>query len=413
MPQGPARIALGNPDFRRLWLAHGVSTAGDSLTALALFLTVNQLTGSTSMIATLAVVLALPQLALGLFAGVMVDRWDRRWTMIVSDLVRGALVLGFMLVRNPRDLWLLYLLGLAQGAVGVFFNPARSALTPRTVEPESLLAANSLLQTTQLVSGLAGTALAGVLFSLANSGWPAFALDSATFLFAAACVAGIGPHGPPERDLGPAAPGILRDLRRGLGLVLRTRALLAILLAFAVACLGTGAVTVLFVPFLVNTLHVPAAALGLAKTAQFAGLLLGGALAARRALARSGTALIGGGLAGIGVAMVLLATAPNLGFVLAWLLLLGLCATPMQSATNALLQERTPDTLRGRVEAAVDTLLTAVMMVSMAWAGILADRIGIRTVLSGAGLLCLVGGALGWAMLARTDGAAERGIERG
>jgi len=413
MPQGPARIALGNPDFRRLWLAHGVSTAGDSLTALALFLTVNQLTGSTSMIATLAVVLALPQLALGLFAGVMVDRWDRRWTMIVSDLVRGALVLGFMLVRNPRDLWLLYLLGLAQAAVGVFFNPARSALTPRTVEPESLLAANSLLQTTQLVSGLAGTALAGVLFSLANSGWPAFALDSATFLFAAACVAGIGPHGPPERDLGPTAPGILRDLRRGLGLVLRTRALLAILLAFAVACLGTGAVTVLFVPFLVNTLHVPAAALGLAKAAQFAGLLLGGALAARRALARSGTALIGGGLAGIGVAMVLLATAPNLCFVLAWLLLLGLCATPMQSATNALLQERTPDTLRGRVEAAVDTLLTAVMMVSMAWAGILADRIGIRTVLSGAGLLCLVGGALGWAMLARTDGAAERGIERG
>jgi len=372
------------------------------------------LTGSTSMIATLAVVLSLPQLGLGLFAGVMVDRWDRRRTMLASDLARGVLMLGFLLVRNRHDLWLLYLLGLAQAAVGVFFNPARSALTPRTVEPESLLAANSLLQTTQLVSGLVGTALAGVLFSLAKSGWPAFALDSATFLFSAVCVTGIGPHRPPERHTGAAASGILLELRRGLGLVLRTRALLAILMAFSVACLGTGAVTVLFVPFLVSTLHVPAAALGLAKAAQLAGLLLGGALAARRALSTgSRTALIGGGLAGIGVATMLLGTAPNLGFVLAWLLLLGLCATPMQSATNALLQERTPDALRGRVEAAVDTLLTAVMMVSMAWAGILADRIGIRTVLSGAGLLCLAGGALGWAMLARADGPTESGIERG
>jgi ENTS family enterobactin (siderophore) exporter len=182
-------------------------------------------------------------------------------------------------------------------------------------------------------------------------------------------------------------------------------------MAFALACLGTGAVSVLFVPFLVNTLHVPAAAVGLAKAAQLAGLLLGGALAARRALgAGSRAALIGGGLVGIGVATVLLGMAPGLGFVLAWLLLLGLCSTPMQSATNALLQERTPDALRGRVEAAVDTLLTAVMMVSMAWAGILADRIGIRAVLAGAGLLCMAGGTVGWAMLA---GTAATQVERG
>jgi len=413
MSEGPARAALRSLDFRRLWLAHGISQVGDGLTALALLLTVNRLTGSTAMIATLTVVLSLPQLGLGLFAGVLVDRWDRRWTMLLSDLARGVLVLGFVLVRSQHDIWLLFVLGLLQAAVAVFFNPARSALTPRTVEPESLLAANSLLQTTQLVSGLVGTGLAGILFSLAKSGWPAFVLDSATFFFSAACVLGIRTQGPAERHPSAAVSGILLDLRQGLDLVLRTRALLAILMAFAVACLGTGAVAVLFVPFLVNTLHVPAAALGLAKGAQLAGLLLGGALAARRAVSGSSTALIGGGLAGIGVATVLLGTSPNLGFVLAWLLLLGLCATPMQSATNALLQERTPDSLRGRVEAAVDTLLTAVMMISMAWAGILADRIGIRTVLTGAGLLCLAGGALGWTMLARARHATEEEIERG
>ena len=413
MNVGPAQAALRSPDFRRLWLAHGISQVGDSLTDLALLLTVNQLTGSASMIATLSIVLSLPQLGLGLIAGVMVDRWDRRWTMLLSDLARGVLVLGFLLVRNPHDLWLLYVLGLLQATVAVFFNPARSALTPRTVEADSLLAANSLLQTTQLISGLVGTGLAGILFSIAKSGWPAFLLDSATFFFSAACVVGIRARGPAEGRSGDAVRGILFDLKQGLELVLRTRALRAVLLAFAVACLGTGAVTVLFVPFLVNTLHVPIAALGLAKGAQLAGLLLGGAWAARRAVARSSSALIGGGLAGIGVATVLLGTSRNLGFVLAWLLLLGLCATPMQSATNALLQQRTPDPLRGRVEAAVDTLLTAVMMISMAWAGVLADQIGIRTVLTGAGLLCVAGGAVGWAMLTRGGHVVEQTLGRG
>jgi len=413
MSEGPARAALRSTDFRRLWLAQGISQVGDSLTALALLLTVNGLTGSTAMIATMTVVLSLPQLGLGLFAGVMVDRWDRRWTMLFSDLARGVLVLGFVLVRNQHDIWLLYVLGLLQATVAVFFNPARSALTPRTVEPEALLAANSLLQTTQMISGLVGTGLAGVLFSVAKSGWPAFALDSVTFFVSAALVLGIRTRGSAERRGSAVASGIIPDLLQGVELVLRTRSLLAILMAFAVACLGTGAVTVLFVPFLVNTLHVPAAALGLAKGAQLAGLLLGGAWAARRSVAGASSALIGGGLTGIGVATVLLGMSPNLGFVLAWLLLLGLCATPMQSATNALLQERTPDPLRGRVEAAVDTLLTAVMMISMACAGILADRIGVRTVLTGAGFLCVAGGGLGWAMLARANHGVERKIERG
>ncbi len=411
---GGAREALRSPDFRRLWLADGISQVGDGLTWLALILTINRLTGSTAMIASLSVVLSLPQLGLGLFAGVIADRWDRRRTMILSDLARGVLVLGFLLIRDADDLWLLYLLGLLQATVGVFFSPARSALTPRTVEPDALLGANSLMQTTQIISGLIGTALAGVLISLARNGWPAFVLDSASFFFSAACIAGVRVPGMPERSPG-TSHGMRGELRRelweGLQLIARTRALLAILMAFAVACLGMGAVSVLFVPFLVNTLHVPAATVALAKGAQIGGLLLGGAWAARRAAARSSSLLIGGGLAGIGVATVLLGWAPNLGLVLASLFLLGVCATPMQSATSALLQQRTPNVLLGRVEGAVDTLLTAAMMGSMAGAGVLAERIGIRGVFSVAGLLCLAGGLLGWAMLARAAPVAENPIQ--
>ncbi|HTM01810.1 MAG TPA: MFS transporter [Candidatus Omnitrophota bacterium] len=401
-----AGAALRSRDFRLLWIAQGISQTGDSLTWLALILTINRLTGSTTMIATLSVVLALPQLVLGLLAGVMADRWNRRRTMIGSDLLRAGIVLGFLFVRGPEDLWLLYLLGLLHVVVSVFFSPARAALTPALVAPDGLLSANSLLQTTQIVSGLAGTALAGVLVPLAKSGWPAFALDALSFAASAACVAGMSASaGIPDAGSLPlksgSRRGVTRDLRDGLSLVFGTRALRAIMMAFGVASLGTGAVGVLFVPFLVNTLHLPAASVALAKGAQIAGLLIGGAWVARSGMARSSAALVGGGLAGIGLATVLLGASPSLAAVLGSLFLLGLCATPMQSATNALLQRRTPNAMLGRVEATVDTLLLAIMMGSMAWAGVLADRVGIRAVLYGAGVLCLAGGAAGWALLAR------------
>ena len=86
-------------------------------------------------------------------AGVYVDRLDRKRVMVISDLIRGLLVLGFILVDSADKIWLLYLIGFVQASVGTFFNPARSALIPNLVEKEGLLAANSLTQTTQIIFG--------------------------------------------------------------------------------------------------------------------------------------------------------------------------------------------------------------------------------------------------------------------
>src|SRR4029078_8457360 len=108
------------------------------------------------------IVLALPQVTIGLVAGVYVDRWDRRKLMIASDVLRAALVLGFVLVSSLDTLWLLYVLAFAQAAIGTFFTPARTALIPSVVEKPGLMAANSLSQATRLVAGVLGTGAAGV-----------------------------------------------------------------------------------------------------------------------------------------------------------------------------------------------------------------------------------------------------------
>src|SRR4051812_47065463 len=109
-PSMGARFLLGLRNFRLLWLAQVISDFGDGLTNLALMIFVYQLTGSAAALATMAIVLGIPQVTFGLIAGVYVDRLDRRRIMIGADVVRGALVLGLIAGAANGQLWLLYAL---------------------------------------------------------------------------------------------------------------------------------------------------------------------------------------------------------------------------------------------------------------------------------------------------------------
>ncbi|MDH3944615.1 MAG: MFS transporter, partial [Anaerolineae bacterium] len=138
-------------DFKLLWSGQVISNFGDAMTSLALLLLVNDLTGSTAALATMAIMLAIPSLTFGLIAGVYIDRLDRKRIMIASDLLRGIIVLGFLLVDSPEKVWMLYLFGFLQASVGTFFTPARAALLPNIVPREGLLAANSIAQTSRVI----------------------------------------------------------------------------------------------------------------------------------------------------------------------------------------------------------------------------------------------------------------------
>ena len=177
-----ARGVMRVPDFRRLFVGQTISDFGDAMTSLALLLVVFKLTGSTAALALMAICLAVPQVTVGVIAGVYVDRWDRRRVMLASDLLRAALVLGFVFVQSADTLWLLYVLALAQAAIGTFFTPARTALIPSIVKNDGLLAANSLSQAGRLIAGVLGTGAAGVIVGLFAVTWPVFVIDSLTFL---------------------------------------------------------------------------------------------------------------------------------------------------------------------------------------------------------------------------------------
>ena len=380
------RKVLKLRDFRLLWLAQIVSDFGDSLTTLALLILVNQLTGSTAALATMAVVLAIPQVTFGLLAGVYVDRLDRKRIMIVSDVLRGMLVLGFTLIGSRDQLWLLYLIGFVQATIGTFFTPARGALTPQLVPPTGLLAANSLAQTSRIVFGLLGTAAAGVLIGALGIFWPAFTIDALTFVISALLVSRIAAS---SRGGAPDSPGdarsILRQLSAGLKLIVHTRVLLGVVVVAGVMMLGLGAVNVLFVPLMLNELQVPATWFGALEFAQTAGMVLSGGLVTLLAARFKPTWVVCIGAMALGIAIGLIALAANIWYVLPILFVVGSIVTPVQASIATLTQTSVADELLGRVGASLNALISTASLSSMALAGVLGDLIGIRNVFLVAG----------------------------
>jgi MFS family permease len=390
-------------DFRYLWTAQVASDFGDSLTNISLLFLIQELTGSTVDIALLLISVALPSLILGVVSGVYVDRFDRRRTMIVSDFVRALLVLGFIFVQSEALLPLIYGIAFVQAAIGTLFNPARSALMPRIVGEERLLAANSVSQTTRVILSVLGTTAAGILASVTDNFAPAFIVDSMTFLLSGWLIIRIRTSGEAEQ---PAAPSkVWTEMKLGFRVMIVSRPLQGVLVAAGVAMLGLGSVNVLAVPFMIGELQISEALFGLIEFAQVSAMVLSGGIVAVFATRLRASVLVSVGLIGVGAAVALVSTTNTVWQVLAPLFLVGLFIAPTQAGVSTLSQTLIEDRMRGRVGGAIGAVISGANVASMALAGVLAAAIGIRNVFVVAGVVCAAAGVVAWFML--------RGLGRG
>lgn len=390
-----ARDVLRIRDYRRLWLGQLVSDTGDGLTNIALLLLVNHLTGSTAALAAMAIALAVPPLTIGLFAGAYVDRADRRRIMLASDLLRAATVIGFVLVGSTEWLWLLFVLAFAQATVGTFFTPARGAILPRIVPAEGLLAANSIAQATRVIAGVVGTGLGGLIVGMAGVYWPAFVIDAATFLLSFAFIAGLPRNiGRAIPSAGTVATGIGSSLAAGLRTIAHSRRLSTTIMALAVCMLGLGAVNVLFVPLLVRILDVDPAWFGPVELAQSSSMILAAGLVGALAARLSATTIVIAGMGGVAVVIGLLAGVTEIWHILVLLFAVGWFVSPLQAAVVTILQSSVEDAERGRVMSVLQAAMSAASVLSMAFAGIAGDIVGVRNVFLGAAAIVAVGGVV-------------------
>jgi MFS family permease len=181
------RLLRENRNFRLLWFGQIVSQLGDWFNSVALYALLFELVGSASSVALVMVFQLLPLALVGPTAGVVVDRHDRRHIMIAADLVRGAVILGLLLVRSPSMAWLAYIVtAVAVSATG-FFEPARSATIPSIVAREDLVSANAVSTGTWSAALTIGASLGGATAALLGRD-AAFVLNSLSFFVSAACL---------------------------------------------------------------------------------------------------------------------------------------------------------------------------------------------------------------------------------
>lgn len=178
------QLIRGNRSFRYLWSGQIISLTGDWFNLIASAALIATLTQSGTAVGGLFVVRMLAPFIVSPIAGVVSDRYNRKAIAVATDVLRSFVVLGFLLVRRPEDVWLIYLLTAVQGASQGFYFPAWNAMLPDITRPEELGMANAISSATWSMMLAFGAALGGLVSGVVGY-YPAFVIDSLTFLVSA------------------------------------------------------------------------------------------------------------------------------------------------------------------------------------------------------------------------------------
>ncbi len=398
MAQPRMRDVLRNRDFRYLLIGQFVSQLGDGLLYLSLVIMLNRLFSAGSAetaIGFLMICQTAPRVIFGLLSGVYVDRLDRKQLMIITDVARGAIVLACLLVNRPEDAWIYYVSAALWSALSSIFGPAKNASLPHLVKKEQLLVANTLSQTSFIIALTLGTASSGLLIGVFNSAVPAIVIDAVSFFVSAAFIAALPlPHyAPVQRDQRVAQ--VWGELKEGLYFLLHQRVLVGAMLGFALTMLGLGAINVLFVPFMVNDLHVSEAYVGLIDLTQMLGMV-GINLYIARLVTRFSTAQIFGvGMLGLGVSIGAAGLVQNAWLLFPLSVVWGVTIAPVQASASTIVQS-VPDHIRGRTSSATETVVGVANVVSMALAGFAGSAVGVRMTFVLGGVIAGLGGVVAW-----------------
>ena len=214
---------LRQRDFALLWFGGLISMMGDWAMFAALPFYAYEQTGSAFASGAVLAALTLPGFLIGTVAGVFVDRWNRKRTMVVANLLQVLVMLPLLLVRPGESLWLVYVVAFASASVSQFVVPAENALLPKLVGSDRLMVANSLNAFNDNLARIAGPALGGLVVAFAGLGGVAL-LNAATFLLAALLISLIRSSGaermPEDADEAPGRVlSVWREWLQGLKVV--------------------------------------------------------------------------------------------------------------------------------------------------------------------------------------------------
>jgi MFS family permease len=380
---------LRQRDFSLLWFAGLISITGNWMLGIALPVLVYEMTGSTLAVGGILLAGAVPGILFSSVAGVFVDRWERRRTIVTINLLLALSILPLLLVRSPDWLWLVYVVNFVQSTLSQFFRPAENALLPLLSDPKLLVSANALNALNNNLGRLVGPAIGGLTASLVGIQGIVL-IDVLTYIVAAGLAALIRTRSHPGKTEATAhilAPGkIVGEWLDGVRLIWRERTVRTLFILNALPAIGESVMYVLFVPFVTEILRGDSVHVGGLMSAQAVGGLIGGLIISWVAPRVKTYRLLGIGALMLGLLDLVLFNYPTFfsGIALAYAVFVvaGPVAVAITAGHDTLVQTHVADAYRGRVFGTFSLTWSVFSLVGIPVAGFAGDRLGIVPVIN-------------------------------
>jgi MFS family permease len=425
LPENPVRESfwkvLQNRNFLFLWAGQVFSQLADKVylvLVIALITSQFQSEGQTvsGWVSSIMVAFTIPAVLFGSFAGVLVDRWPKKWTMVLTNVLRGGLVLllPFLLwaTRSQGDFWQVPVGFWAMLAVTFlvstltqFFAPAEQSAIPLIVDRNQLLSANSLYTFTMMLAVIVGFAAGDPLLALANfvlAKVPALASVSGELVVGGSyAIAGILllflKTGESSRPQVTDIHQVWSDIKDGLAFIGAHRRVRGALIQLVILFSIFAALAVLVVRMAEILPEISASQFGFLLAAGGVGMVAGITLLNRIVHKVSYRKLSLYGSLGMGAALMGLAfTTHRLWPSLALLAVIGVCAALVGVPMQTTIQEQTPEQLRGKVFGLQNNMVNIALSLPLALAGVAETFLGLRWVMLGLASLVVTGGVLTW-----------------
>jgi MFS transporter, DHA3 family, macrolide efflux protein len=392
-PELPAPLSMGDvmriPMMRRLWYAQTISVFGDFLALYAVIAILTfKLHDSAQQITGIQIAYMLPIAILGILAGVFVDRWPLKTTMVASDSIRAVLCLLLIFATKT---WHFYAILASISVVSSFFAPAQGVAIRSAVPLHGLRSANALIQQVMFGMRIIGPAIAA--FMVAYLGPKScYIFDSVSFIASASLIASIAlvrtapkPAAPSDENVS-ATRKIWLDMKQGFSFIIHHAALFFVILAMAAGMFVIGCFGPLIAIYVRDSLHASTKMFGIVSPMIGLGMLIGINALNTFGKKLSNTLLVYCGLCGIAAGLIILTLLPHVWSTLIGNFIIGMSVGGIIVPAQTLFQQATPPELLGRVGSTFMSIIFAAQIAGLILSGILTQHMGVRRVFA----LCAV-----------------------
>ena len=383
---------LWNLNFFLLWQGKLVSMVGDVAYEIALGFWILAVTGSTALMGTVMAITLLPRVIIAPFAGVWVDRSDRKWLIVFMDLIRGMFVVlvGIAAITGVIQIWMVFVAGVALGICGAFFGPAVASSIPDIVPKSQIVKANSAFALVSTGANVAGSSAGGFLYQMLGAPLM-FLFNGISYLLSAVSEIFVKI---PRVSRKKADFHFFEDLKSGLSFVWNHKGIKYIMFIASVLNFFASMGIMLLLPLFQRTEHLGAGLYGLLIGSFSGGAFLGFMLTSVVNIKSSERFLVFYWCGVIfSVATIFIPIYLFFPVMLALAIVAGVTNAILNALFSSILQLTVPQDKRGRVFGLLETLSAGLMPAAFAIGGVLAEFIPVRLLISGCfsiTLLCFV-----------------------